>query len=411
VQAETGATLAMTQTAQIAGTTARIRRYARGALEPMDKVFVPSPNYGGPAGPASGLLNAMAVRQPVGVVAAITSYNVPLNNVMGKVGPALATGNCVVVKPAPQDPLGVIEMVKIFNEAGFPPGVISLVLGSSPEVGEALVASPGVTMVSFTGSSAVGAMINQAAAKDFKRVLMELGGKGATLVFEGADLRNAARHIASTWTYHAGQICTAPTRVIAQRSIYDALVEELAAVAQRVTVGDPLDPATVLGPVITKVHRERVMGYIESGLSEGATAVTGGGTPDRPGWFVEPTLLAGATNRMKVAREEIFGPVVVAQSWRDEDDIVARANDSLYGLAAGVWTSDLSGAYRFADRLEAGCVWVNTWFQQPFGQPLGGVKQSGYGRELCAETLLEYSAPKAISMRIDTERPKMWGDA
>ena len=303
VQAETGATLTMTKTAQVPGAVARIRRYVRGALEPLDKVFPPVPNPGGPGGPGTGLINAMGVRQPVGVVACITSYNVPLTNVVGKIAPALATGNTVVVKPAPQDPLGVIEMVKAFNEAGFPPGVVNLVLGSSPEVGEALVASPGITMVSFTGSSHVGRLISEAAAHGFKRVLTELGGKGATLVFAGADLDNATRNIASTWTFHAGQICTAPTRVIAERGIYDELVDKLAKLASGLKVGDPLAPDTVVGPVITGVHRERVEGYVASGIAEGASAVTGGSRPDLDkGFYVAPTLLAGATNQMRAAR-------------------------------------------------------------------------------------------------------------
>ena len=240
MQAETGSTLAMTSTVQVPGATVRIRRYVRGAREPMEMMFPPVPNHGGPGGPGSGLLNAMAVRAPVGVVGCITSYNVPLSNVIGKIAPALVTGNTVIVKPAHQDPLGVIEMIRAFNEAGFPPGVVNLVLGSTPEVGEALVAAPEVTMVSFTGSSLVGRMISEAAAGGFKRVLTELGGKGAAVVFAGADLDNAARQIASTWTFHMGQICTAPTRVIAERAIHDELVDKLATIARGLKVGDPL---------------------------------------------------------------------------------------------------------------------------------------------------------------------------
>ena len=309
---------------------------------------------------------------------------------MGKLAPALATGNTVVVKPAPQDPLGVIEMVKIFNEAGFPPGVVNLVLGSTPEVSEALVSSPGVTMVSFTGSSGVGRMIAEAAAKDFKRVLMELGGKGATLVFEGADLDNAARHIASTWTYHAGQICTAPTRVIAQQGIYDALVDKLSAIAKALPVGDPLAPETVVGPVITKVHRERVEGYVASGVEAGATAVAGGTRPDRPGWFVAPTLLAGATNQMRVAREEIFGPVVVAIPFDEEEEGIAIANDSDYGLHAYVFSGDVAHGMRVAKRVRSGNVGINT-SDRHMEAPFGGFKHSGIGRDWGSFALEAYT--------------------
>jgi acyl-CoA reductase-like NAD-dependent aldehyde dehydrogenase len=380
VQAETGATMAMTRTAQVPGAVVRIRRYVRGAMEPMETVFPPVPNFGGPAGPGSGLINAMAVRQPVGVVAAITSYNVPLTNVIGKLAPALVTGNTVVVKPAPQDPLGVIEMIKAFNEAGFPPGVVNLVVGAGPESGEALVASPDVTMVSFTGSSHVGRLISEACAKDFKRILTELGGKGASLVFEGADLDNAAANIASTWAFHSGQICTAPTRVIAQRKIYDELVEKLGKVASNLKVGDPLAPDTVVGPVITSMHRERVEGFIKSGLDDGATAVTGGARPDMPGWFVPPTLLAGATNQMHVAREEIFGPVVVAIPFDDEEEGIAIANDSNYGLYGYVFSGDQAHGMRVAKRVRSGNVGINTVNRNP-ETPFGGFKHSGMGRD------------------------------
>ncbi len=382
MQAETGSTLAFAATAQVPGAVVRIRRYVRGAAEPMETVFPPTPNlYGGPGPGGPGLVNAMAVRAPVGVVAAITSYNVPLSNVIGKLAPALVTGNTVVVKPAPQDPLGVIEMIKAFNEAGFPPGVVNLVLGSTPEVSQALVASPDVTMVSFTGSSNVGQQINEQCAKDFKRILTELGGKGAALVFDGADLDNATRHIASTWTFHMGQICTAPTRVIAQRGVYDQLVDKLAAFARGLKVGDPLQADTQLGPVITGAHRERVEGMVASGISDGAVAVTGGTRPDlERGFFVSPTLLAGATNQMFVAREEVFGPVVVVIPFDDEDEGIAIANDSDYGLYGYVFTPDQAHGMRVARRVRSGNVGINTSNRNP-ETPFGGFKRSGMGRD------------------------------
>jgi acyl-CoA reductase-like NAD-dependent aldehyde dehydrogenase len=378
LQAETGSTMAVASTVQVPAAVGRIRRYVRGAYETLDVAFpaVPGGSRGG-----AGLMNAMAVRAPVGVVAAITAYNVPLSNVVGKLAPALVTGNTVVVKPAPQDPLGVIEMIKAFNEAGFPPGVVSLVVGSTPEVSEALVNSPDITMVSFTGSSTVGQKVTEDCAKGFKRVLAELGGKGAALVFEGADLDNAAQQIASTWTFHMGQICTAPTRVIAERAIYDELVDKLAAVARGLKVGNPLEADTHLGPVISSAHRERVEGMIASGIEEGAVAVVGGSRPElERGWFVSPTLLAQATNQMYVARNEVFGPVVVVIPFDDEEEAIAIANDSDYGLYGYVFTDDQARGMRVARRVRSGNVGINTVGRHP-ETPFGGFKHSGMGRD------------------------------
>jgi len=255
------------------------------------------------------------------------------------------------------------------------------VLGSTPEVGEALVASPDVTMVSFTGSSLVGRMISEAAATGFKRIITELGGKGAALVLDGADLDNAAQQIASTWTFHMGQICTAPTRVIAQRGVYEQLVDKLAKVAQSLKVGDPLAPDTVLGPVITGAHRARVEAMVASGIADGATPVTGGARPELDkGFFVAPTLLAGATNQMHVAREEIFGPVVVVIPFDDEEEGIAIANDSNYGLYGYVFSGDTAHGMAVAKRLRSGNVGINTANRNP-ETPFGGVKESGMGRD------------------------------
>lgn len=399
VQAETGSTMVMAQTAQVGGTIARIRRYARGALEPLDTGFMPVPNFGGGGSPDSvggGVVNAAAVRLPVGVVACIKAYNVPMNNVMGTLGPALATGNTVVVKPASQDPLGVIRLVELFHEAGFPPGVVNLVVGSSPESSEALVSSPHVDMVSFTGSTNVGLKIAEAAGRDMKRILMELGGKGASVVFDTADLDAAARGTASTLTYHAGQICTAPTRLIAQRGVYDQMVEKLAGIAQVVQVGDPTDPATVVGPVITGAHRERVVDYIRSGAAEGGTIVAGG--PDAPlerGFFVRPTVIAGCRPGMKAVQEEIFGPVVVAMPFDDEEEGIELANGTDFGLYSYVWTGDTNQGLRVARRIRAGNVGVNT-VARHMETPFGGFKKSGVGRDGGSYGLLAYTELQSI---------------
>ena len=397
VQAETGSTVQMARTAQVPVAVARLRRYARGALEPREIPLAPAPNPGGgPSATGGGLVNAMAVRLPVGVVVCITSYNVPITNVMGKIGPALAMGNTVVIKPAPQDPLGVIRMVEAFHDAGFPPGVVNLVVGSTPESAEALVAAPQTDMISFTGSTAIGLKIGEAAARDMKRVLFELGGKGASLVFDDADIDAAAQGTASTFAFHAGQICTAPTRLIAQRGVYDQVVEKLAQIATVLKVGDPLDPDTVVGPVISAAQRDRIEGYVRSGVDEGGTLVAGGARPViERGFFCTPTLLAGCHNGMTAAREEIFGPVVVAIPFDDEEEGIAVANDSDYGLYDYVWTRDTAKGLRVSHRLRAGNVGLNTLARNP-ETPFGGFRKSGIGRDGGSFALHAYSELQSI---------------
>jgi acyl-CoA reductase-like NAD-dependent aldehyde dehydrogenase len=395
VQAETGSTMHMARTVQVPGAVTRLRRYARGALEPMEFALPPMP-IGGPDARAGGIIGASGARLPVGVVACITSYNVPLSNVVGKVGPALATGNTVVIKPAHQDPLGVIRLVEVLHEAGFPPGVVNLVVGSTPEPARALVASPDVDMVSFTGSTTVGLQIGEAAGRQMKRVLFELGGKGASLVFDTADLAAASAGTANTFTFHAGQICTAPTRLIAQRKVYDQMVEKLAAIANVVKVGDPLAADTIVGPVISAAQRDRVEAYVRSGSDEGGTIVTGGARPpmDR-GYFVTPTLIADCRPSMKVVREEIFGPVVVAMPFDDEEEGIALANDTEYGLYNYVWTGDTAQGLRVAKRLRVGNVGINT-VGRHLEAPFGGFKKSGIGRDWGSFALQAYTELQSI---------------
>ncbi|MFD5129555.1 aldehyde dehydrogenase family protein [Streptomyces olindensis] len=392
-RAETGATTGTARGMQVGVAAARFRRYAR--VEPAEWAIPPQINEAGPMGRA-GVMGALAVRQPVGVVTCITSYNNPWANPAGKIAPALAMGNTVVVKPAPQDPLSVYRMAEALEAAGVPPGVVNVVSGRSTGVGEAAVASPDVDMVSFTGSTAVGRRIAEVCGRDMKRQLMELGGKGAAIVFDDADLASAVAGIGTTFSFYSGQICTAPTRVLAQRGVYDRLVEQLAAYARRLKVGDPREPDTVVGPVISAAHRDRVESYLELGRKEGAVVVTGGDRPDLPaGFYVAPALLAECTNDMRVAREEIFGPVVAVIPFDDEEEGVALANDTDYGLIDYVWSGDVARAFRVARRLRAGGVGINT-VGRNMEAPFGGFKRSGVGRDVGSYALHAYSEVQAI---------------
>ncbi|MEU5209597.1 aldehyde dehydrogenase family protein [Streptomyces sp. NPDC020742] len=395
-QAESGATTATARGMQVAVGIARFRRYAKGALEPVEQGLPPQVNAAGPMGGAA-VLGALAVRQPVGVVTCITSYNNPWANPAGKVAPALAMGNTVVVKPAPQDPLSVYRMAAALEEAGAPAGVVNVVGGASADVGAAAVDTPDVDMVSFTGSTAVGRRIGEVCGRTMKRQLMELGGKGAAVVFEDADLDAAVAGIGTTFSFYSGQICTAPTRVLAQRGVYQALVDKLTRYIGRLTVGDPRARGTVVGPVISAAHRDRVESYVDLGRKEGARIVAGGERPAdlERGFYVAPTLLVDCTPDMRVVREEIFGPVVAVVPFDDEDEGVALANDSEYGLLDYVWSGDVARAFRVARQLRAGGVGVNT-VGRNMEAPFGGFKQSGVGRDVGSYALHAYSELQAI---------------
>ena len=395
LQAETGATANTVKSMQFFPATGRLRRYAQGALksniDPLPPAVMPTT----PLAPG-GLISAAVHRAPVGVVTCITSYNVPMTNMAGKIGPALAMGNTVVIKPAPQDPLGVLRMVELMNEAGFPPGVVNVVTGKEIAPSEAVVAHPRTDMVSFTGSTGVGQHIGSVCGSQMKRQLMELGGKGACIVFDDADLRAAIGGISSVWGFHSGQICTSPTRVIVQRGVYDQLVGGLQQAAAHMKVGDPTERETVVGPVISAAHRGRIEGFIEAGVAEGATVAVGGQRPDiEKGFYVAPTLLVDCTNQMTPVREELFGPVVVVVPFDDEDEAIAIANDSDYGLYSYVFSKDTGRAFNVAQRLRSGNVGINT-LQRNHEAPFGGFKQSGVGRDGGDYGLLAYSELQSI---------------
>jgi len=341
-------------------------------------------------------MGAIAVRQPVGVVACITPYNFPIVNMAGKIGPALAMGNTVVVKPAPQDPLAVTVFGEVLHEAGFPDGVVNVVTGSGAEAGQALVACDRVDMVSFTGSTPVGRAIGEVAGRDMKRLLLELGGKGAGIVFDDADLRTAISTIASVWAFHSGQICTAPTRVLAQRGVYDAVVGGLHQAAGRLKVGDPLDADTIVGPLISAAQRDRVEALVEAGVEQGGELVVGGARPDMAtGFYVAPTLLAGCKPDNAAVQQEFFGPVVVVVPFDDEDEAVAVANGTEFGLYDYVFTADTARAMRVARQLRTGNVGINT-AQRNHEAPFGGFKMSGVGRDGGSFGLHAYSELQSI---------------
>jgi acyl-CoA reductase-like NAD-dependent aldehyde dehydrogenase len=395
VIAETGATATVGSRMQVPVAADRFERYARDPRPVLQTPLLPQSAQATPLAPG-GIIGGMVNRQPVGVVSCITSYNFPMVNMAGKVAPALAAGNTVVIKPAPQDPLAVVELVRILHEVGFPPGVVNLVNGNGSAASAALVDSPDIDCVSFTGSTQVGVTIAERAARTMKRLLLELGGKGACVVFDDADVKAAIGCIGSTWTFHSGQICTAPTRAVVHRSIFDQVCEGLVQMAGFLKVGDPTDTATIIGPVISAAQRDRIEAHIATAVEDGGELIIGGERPaDLPrGFYVSPTLITG-DNTMRVAREEIFGPVITMIPFDDEDEGIAIANDTEFGLYDYVFSKDGARALRAAKRLQAGHVGINT-AQRNHDAPFGGFKMSGVGRDGGDFGLLAYSEPQAI---------------
>jgi aldehyde dehydrogenase (NAD+) len=349
--------------------------------------------------PVKGNHLTYTLREPIGVVAAIVPWNFPLLLTAWKVAPALACGNTVIIKPASQTPLTALALAEIAVEAGLPPGVLNVLTGPGGVLGQALVEHPGIDKIAFTGDTATGKSIMRSAADTLKKITLELGGKSPNIVFADADLDAALRGASIGIFYGKGEVCAAGSRLLVDRTIKDEFVDKLAARARKMVPGDPLDPRTRFGAVSSKKQMETVLRYIESGRKEGAALVAGGARADigtGKGYFVQPTIFADVTPEMTIAREEIFGPVLAAIEFADVDEAIARANDSAYGLAAGVWTRDIKKAHHVARRLQAGTVWVNTYNVYDTAAPFGGYKQSGFGREMSAHALEHYTQVKSV---------------
>ena len=350
----------------------------------------------GRSNPVGGSLLFYSQKEPVGVCAQIVPWNYPFLMTTWKLAPALAAGCTIVLKPDPQTPLTALRLAELAVEVGFPPGVVNVVPGDGPTTGSYLVQHPGVDKVAFTGSTKTGGEIMRLCSDPIKRLTLELGGKSPNLLFADADLADAIPSAAFSIYYAAGQSCEARSRLLVERSIYDDVVAQLADKAGAIKVGDPLDPETQMGSLISAGHRDRVHGFVERGREAGVEVVTGGEHGDGKGAFYKPTVLAQVENSMEVAQEEIFGPVVAVIPFEDEKDAARIANDTKYGLFATVWTGDPARGHRLARQIKSGMVGINTPYTAFPGIPFGGYKQSGFGRELGLETLEDYLETKSV---------------
>jgi aldehyde dehydrogenase (NAD+) len=362
-----------------------------GSVVPVDKGFL---NY--------------VLRKPVGVVGQIVPWNFPLMFTSWKMGPALAAGNTVVYKPAELTPLSSLRVAELIGEVGFPPGVVNVVPGIGHVAGAHLAEHPGVQKISFTGSTEVGRGVVQASAGNLKRVQLELGGKGANIVFDDADLPAAVNGSAFAIFHNQGQACIAGARLLLQKGIAEEFLDRFVSLARSIRIGNPLEPSTEMGPLTSPEHRDRVLNYVKVALDEGGEILTGGKPPDAPGLsagcYVEPTVVR-TDPRGRVSREEVFGPFVTVTTFREESEALALANEVEYGLGGGLWTNDLRLAHRMAESIRSGMVWVNCYKRVHPGSPFGGVGDSGYGREMGFDAMHEYTYAKSVWVNVDAELP------
>jgi aldehyde dehydrogenase (NAD+) len=405
---DSGGTIRKTKSADVAGAMFTFRTYAEFATRLPTELPLP---FTVAPGPSHNYLR----REPVGVCAGIIPWNFPIQNAAWKLAPALAAGNSVVLKPAEQTPCTAVELARLCAEAGVPDGVVNVLPGFGPEAGEPLVTSPEVDKVAFTGSTEVGKRVASLAAGTVKKVLLELGGKSANILLDDADLELAADGAAYAIFFHQGQVCTAGSRLLVARPIHDEVVARLVDIAERITVGPAADPASDMGPLVSPEQLERVEHYVRAGQEDGAKLATGGRRVEvsghEGGFYYAPTIFTGVDPGSRIAREEIFGPVLAVIPFDDDDQAVALANDSPYGLAGAVWSRDSGRAVRVAERLRTGTVWVNDYHLLNPRYPFGGYKQSGVGRELGEAGYLEYTQTKHVHVDITQQRARhRWFD-
>ena len=392
---DNGKTAAMARMVDVGSAPTFIRYMAGWATKIEGATITPSPHLG----PDAKVI-AYTLKEPVGVVGSIIPWNFPMAMALWKICPALATGSTVVLKPAEQTPLSALRLGELILEAGIPPGVVNILTGFGETAGAALAGHPGIDKIAFTGSTEIGKLIAKSAAGNVTRISLELGGKSPVIILPDANLDMAIPGAAMGIFFNHGQVCTAGSRLYVHQKIYGEVVEGIAEIAKGMKLGPGLNPDTQMGPLVSREQQDRVTGYIKSGITEGARVVCGGNASDMQGYFVNPTVLADTKEDMKIVREEIFGPVLAAASFEDLDDVIKRANSTSYGLAASIWSGNLSAVHRIIPRIKAGTVWVNMHNMIDPAVPFGGYKQSGMGREMAKMVIDMYTETKSVFMTV-----------